>query len=564
MFRLSARRGPAGERRVRRPLTHVRTGAGGAAFMPGLWGPAAGGGPGSIWKIDGATGAVSLFADVTLDGRPIPGRRSAASPTIAEIEFAVRRRSRDRPDPPLRPRTAARLAVYDHGVAGRPAQGLSPIAVDPPRRLDVTRPRIRQRAAGNLELCRAGASRVRPRRFAAAGSITRSPTAKKSGRSGSGPTARSPPTRDWSCGSARARERNLEDRLRRHRTDVPGGAAGGARRLRLRSADARGNRPRAALLARRREGRGGRMAAAAFRIRHRLPRVAAERQRRRGDRLPLRSLRRARSRRLRRIPVVDGRAAARDVGRGARRAAQRRRPGVGERSAGRASLEAPAAQRTPAAKLFRQLRQFVQRRRVAGPRGRHRHSPRLPARAPPPRSRQRSPTFVCPQGMAVALNGGCCPPALLSLAAGLCCPPRSGPDPATGLCVPVPTPGPTPRPVPHPTPPSTPPPSTPPPSTPPPSTPPSTPPPSTPPPLTAIPVTPSSSPSSPSSSAGPCPQGYVWLPGGADAPSRCCLQSQATPSGLCCGSGEAPGGPGDNECVVQCAPPMVVVGDQCC
>ena len=37
--------------------------------MAALFGPSAqGGGPGSIWRIDGVSGAVSLFANVTLNG----------------------------------------------------------------------------------------------------------------------------------------------------------------------------------------------------------------------------------------------------------------------------------------------------------------------------------------------------------------------------------------------------------------------------------------------------------------------------------------------------------------
>jgi hypothetical protein len=46
---------------------HIQLGAPKAGFMPGLWGPQ--GGPGSIWKIDGLTGKVSLLANVTLNGR---------------------------------------------------------------------------------------------------------------------------------------------------------------------------------------------------------------------------------------------------------------------------------------------------------------------------------------------------------------------------------------------------------------------------------------------------------------------------------------------------------------
>jgi hypothetical protein len=46
-----------------------RRGAPNAAFMPGLFGPVvADGGPGSIWRIDGRTGAVTLFANVLLNG----------------------------------------------------------------------------------------------------------------------------------------------------------------------------------------------------------------------------------------------------------------------------------------------------------------------------------------------------------------------------------------------------------------------------------------------------------------------------------------------------------------
>ena len=45
----------------------------GARWMPGQFGLAKGGGPGSVWKIDGATGAVSLFANIKHDGRENAG-----------------------------------------------------------------------------------------------------------------------------------------------------------------------------------------------------------------------------------------------------------------------------------------------------------------------------------------------------------------------------------------------------------------------------------------------------------------------------------------------------------
>ena len=51
-----------------------RRGAPNAAFMPGLFGPITlDGGPGSIWKINGSTGAVTLFANVMLGGVPNSG-----------------------------------------------------------------------------------------------------------------------------------------------------------------------------------------------------------------------------------------------------------------------------------------------------------------------------------------------------------------------------------------------------------------------------------------------------------------------------------------------------------
>ena len=61
----------------------ARRGAPNAAFMPGLFGPiTVDGGPGSIWKIHGVTGAVSLFANVVLAACLIPDRRWAALRSI--------------------------------------------------------------------------------------------------------------------------------------------------------------------------------------------------------------------------------------------------------------------------------------------------------------------------------------------------------------------------------------------------------------------------------------------------------------------------------------------------
>ena len=116
---------------------HVRVGGPNATFMPGQWGRD--GGPGSIWKIDGATGEVSLFANVML------GERSNSGPALGGLAFDpdsnslfvadretgfIHRFGMDGRD----------LGRYGHGVTGRVAQGLLRVQWNPRRRIDVTRP----------------------------------------------------------------------------------------------------------------------------------------------------------------------------------------------------------------------------------------------------------------------------------------------------------------------------------------------------------------------------------------------------------------------------------------
>jgi hypothetical protein len=50
--------------------------------MKGQFGLDLQGDPGSIYKVDGTTGVVTLFAKVMLDGVPNRARRSATSPTM--------------------------------------------------------------------------------------------------------------------------------------------------------------------------------------------------------------------------------------------------------------------------------------------------------------------------------------------------------------------------------------------------------------------------------------------------------------------------------------------------
>ena len=113
-----------------------------ASFMPGLFGPPAlGGGPGSIWRVDGVTGEVRLFANVTLDGAANSGPAlgglafDAASETlfVADRETGMIHRF------DLAGRERGR---FDHGVQGRMAAGLPAVPYDPATRLDIGNPQF--------------------------------------------------------------------------------------------------------------------------------------------------------------------------------------------------------------------------------------------------------------------------------------------------------------------------------------------------------------------------------------------------------------------------------------
>ncbi len=121
-------------------FTRVYQGMPGASFMPGLFGPAAqGGGPGSIWRIDGATGAVSLFANVMLGGvaNSGPGLGGLAFDGASKTLIVADR------DTGMIHRfalTGAEVGRYDHGTQGLMAAGLPLVAFDPSKRLDITSP----------------------------------------------------------------------------------------------------------------------------------------------------------------------------------------------------------------------------------------------------------------------------------------------------------------------------------------------------------------------------------------------------------------------------------------
>jgi hypothetical protein len=115
---------------------HIKTGAPNATFMPGLWGPK--GGPGSIWKIDGVTGAVSLFANVAIDGRGNSGAAlgGVAFDAVSQSLFVADRETGFIHRFGMDGRETGR---YDHGDAGREAQGLPPVPWTAQAPLDITK-----------------------------------------------------------------------------------------------------------------------------------------------------------------------------------------------------------------------------------------------------------------------------------------------------------------------------------------------------------------------------------------------------------------------------------------
>ncbi|MER8895104.1 hypothetical protein [Mesorhizobium sp. M0676] len=102
-----------------------RRGTAGAVFMDGQFGTESGGGPGTIWKIDGITGAVSKFADIDTN----------SGSGIGDISFDSNHREffASDLDTGLIHRLDANgtlIDTFDHGVAGRSAHGLAPVADD--------------------------------------------------------------------------------------------------------------------------------------------------------------------------------------------------------------------------------------------------------------------------------------------------------------------------------------------------------------------------------------------------------------------------------------------------
>jgi hypothetical protein len=170
----------------------LKTGAANAQWMAGQFGLGLRGGPGSIWKVDGS-GNVTLFVNVAYQGAPNSG------PALGNITFdpvskhlfvsdletgMIHRFDLNRRE----------LAVFDHGMRGRPRQRFAAVPFNPAQRVGIAKPTFNANDPASWGYA-APSRRVFGPRSTAAASTTRWSKGRRSGRSASMPTAALPTTR---------------------------------------------------------------------------------------------------------------------------------------------------------------------------------------------------------------------------------------------------------------------------------------------------------------------------------------------------------------------------------
>jgi hypothetical protein len=120
-----------------------KIGGPGTGWMKGQFGLDLQGDPGSIYKVDGATGVVTLFAKVMLDGVPNPG------PALGNLAYDAPHKQLFVSD--LYTGMIHRFAIadgsepgasYDHGVTGRSAANLAPVPFNPANRPNIANNRF--------------------------------------------------------------------------------------------------------------------------------------------------------------------------------------------------------------------------------------------------------------------------------------------------------------------------------------------------------------------------------------------------------------------------------------
>ncbi len=120
-------------------MERLKKGQEDAEFMEGQFGTKNGGTPGAIWKIDGITGEVTLFANVSLDGEENSG------PGLGNITFDHRTRQLFVSDLDTGMIHGFNMqgeaqGTFDHGTAGRASKGLAEVAHDASNRMNIKDP----------------------------------------------------------------------------------------------------------------------------------------------------------------------------------------------------------------------------------------------------------------------------------------------------------------------------------------------------------------------------------------------------------------------------------------
>lgn len=112
------------------------TGRAEARWMNGQWGSAPSAGPGSVWKVDGATGQVSLLANIALNGVENPGA------SLGNIAFDARHKQlfvSDRHTGMIHrlDLDGRDLGHFDHGMSALERAGEPTISFDPSKAADI-------------------------------------------------------------------------------------------------------------------------------------------------------------------------------------------------------------------------------------------------------------------------------------------------------------------------------------------------------------------------------------------------------------------------------------------
>ena len=115
----------------------VQTGQAGASFMEGQFGSALGGGPGTVWRIDGTTGEITRFTDIASGGLPNSGP-GLGNITFDPAHYQFYVSDMDTGNIHRLDLSGNDLGSFDHGTQGRPQAGLGPVGLNVAGRMDIT------------------------------------------------------------------------------------------------------------------------------------------------------------------------------------------------------------------------------------------------------------------------------------------------------------------------------------------------------------------------------------------------------------------------------------------